>query len=307
MKINRLIKMFTFILLIITFSCSDSDKDILDDFTSFGAFPKFAEEIPPATVGVTDINDLVYSFEIIDANNAISLYDLDLYAIIGGVRTETFDVDEFTSFPVNLTLTADNLANILEIEVSDIGFGDNFFFTATATSKDGLVYGGSERLDFDDLGDDDPSNFILEGQGVSDDLLDEDGYRQAYEFDFIILCPSVDFSTFPGVYNVAFHRFDAFFGPQGDTREIIAGPGVNQITILGGAVPLDGADDLILEIDPQTGNVSYGGENGKIHFNTFGPGNYAAVTGLVFTCIGKIDIQIDSDGFIPNFLVLEKQ
>jgi len=307
MKINKIIIIFVSILSIITSSCSDSDKDNLDGLISDGAFPKFAQEVPPTTIGVTDINELVYSFDIIDANNTISLYDLDLYAIIGGVQTEIFDVDEFTSFPVSLTFTANDLADILGIEVSDIGFGDNFFFTATATTKDGVVYGGSERLDFDDLGDEDPSNFILEGQNVTDDLIDEDGYRQAFEFDFIILCPSIDFSTFPGTYNVAFHRFDAFFGPQGDTREVIAGPGDNQITILGGALPLDGADDLVLEIDPQTGNVSYGGAAGKIHFNTFGPGNYDAVTGLVFTCIGKIDIQIDSDGFIPNFLVLEKQ
>ena len=152
----------------------------------------------------------------------------------------------------------------------------------------------------------DGQTFLYEGDNITDTLLDQGGYRQAFEFDFIILCPSADVTELTGTFNVENHRFDAFFGDQGPTREVVLGPGPNQITIVGGPVILDGADDLILNIDPATSVVSYGGDPAAIHFNTFGPGTYGEVTGLVFSCIGRIDITITSPGFIPNFFTLQK-
>ena len=103
------------------------------------------------------------------------------------------------------------------------------------------------------------------------------------------------------------HTFDAFFGEQPSTREVVAGPGENQLTIIGGAVPLDNADDLILNINPETGVVSYGGPEDAIHFNTFGPGVYGDdVRGFVFSCVGSIDLVITSPGFISNTFSLRK-
>lgn len=327
------IKIISFISLIFAFtSCVDDDKDIFNGVSKSAPFPKFVNANPPATVGVQDTSEITYSFSIEDPNNTIVSYDLSMYADIGGVRTDTVAVSQTTSFPSDFSFDANSIADLLGITVSDLGFGDQFFFSATATNAAGEVYGadrisitdvtledGTTDVYLDDDGDevelgvndvvyqDSEGNlFVVTGNGSSDDLLDEGGYRQAYEFNFIVLCPSVDFSVFPGTWNVDFHRFDAFFGPQGNTREIVLGPGDGQITIVGGAVPLDGADDLILNIDSSSG-ISYGGEDDAIHFNTFGPGIYGDdVTGLVFTCINRIQIVITSPGFIPNFLNLER-
>lgn len=120
-------------------------------------------------------------------------------------------------------------------------------------------------------------------------------------------CPSVDITALAGTYNVVNHRFDDFFDPPVASRTIELGPEENQITIVEGAVAQDNADPLILDIDPATGSVSYGGSADAIHFNTFGPGAYGNVSGSVLTCIGLVDITIQTDGFIDNFLTLRKQ
>lgn len=286
--------------------CRDDSLDITNSLSKEGGFVRFENEYPPSTVGVNQISDLNYSFTVIDGNDNVETYDLKLYANLSGTPTDTVDIGTVSSFPATFDFDANDFAGLLDIDVSDISFGDSFFFVGTTTTEDGTIY-TAEELDFDDMDDDDPDTFTISGGGVSPDLLSEEGYKLALAFDFIILCPSAEVGDLIGTFNVTNHRFDAFFPPQGTTREVVAGPGENQITIVGGALPVDGADDLVLNIDPVTSEVSYGGEEGKIHFNTFGPGSYGSVSGLVFSCIGVIDITIESDGFISNFLTLSKQ
>jgi len=307
MKINKLIKLFSLLFFIMISSCEDGDKDNLDDFIKIGAFPKFEKENPPSTVGVSDINDLVYSFEIIDANNTISLYDLDLYAVIGGVQTETFDVNEFTNFPISQSFTSNDLANIIGIDVNDIGFGDSFFFTATATNKEGEVYGGTERLDFDNNGDDDPQNFELIGQGNTDDLLDEDGYRQAFEFDFIILCPDpFTADDLVGMWQITFDPFGTFI--DDGIFEVIAGPGINQITLLdpfGHPDPDNGGApfNIIVDFDPDTGEATVA-KQAAWHCDNFGCGfGQARIEGggFIFECVELMKFNFEHTVDLGSF------
>lgn len=296
----------TFLLITATSSCRDDSLDITNSLSKKGGFVRFESQNPPSTVGVNQISDLNYSFTVIDANKNVETYDLKIYANLGGTVTDTMNIETVTTFPTTFNFDANDLASHLGIEVSEINFGDSVFFVGTTTTEDGTVY-TAEELDYDDLDDENLETFSISGGGMSPDLLSEEGYKQALAFSFIILCPDAEIAELTGTYDVTNHRFDAFFPSQGTTREVIAGPGENQITIIGGALPVDGADDLVLDINLVTSEVSYGGEAGKIHFNTFGPGTYGAVSGLVFSCVGVIDITIESDGFIPNFLTLNKQ
>ena len=312
MKIrNKIVIMLSLIVPLIFSSCEDDDKNILDDFLKTAAFPKFAQVNPPTSVGVNQISDLVYSFEVIDGNNNMASYDLKMFAILGGQQTDVVDVDVATQFPVTYSFTAADLASLLGLTVNDIGFGDNFFFMATATTVDGIEYSGAVRLDYDDLDDDDPSTFELSGGGVTDDLLDEDGYRQAFEFGFVILCPEVNMAALPGTYDVVTLGFSGFFGETDFDREVIAGPGANQITIIDGEFPAVGSEDLVLNIDPNTGAVSLGAAG--IAFDAsqgaFDTDNYGAATGFVFTCTGAIVLTMDFDAYAGNAhpFVLQKQ
>jgi hypothetical protein len=202
-----------------------------------------------------------------------------------GPSMEYTTIETITTFPSPFAITGEEIATTLGIPSDEIQPGDNIEFQATATGKDGKI------LTFADLGG---------------DLAAQEEQLQAFQFNIFVSCPFIA-SEIVGTYNVTQHRFDAFFGPQGTTREIIAGPGENQYTIIGGAVPLDGADDLIINVDPITGVVTSTGSPNATHFNTFGPGVYGNVGGFTFSCVGFIDLTITSPGFIPNFFTLEKQ
>ncbi len=334
MKItNKYISYFALLLsVVVIVSCEDDDKDFIgNSITKDAAFVRF-DENPPTALGLEQVSDLAYSFRLLDGNNNVASYDLKIYADLSGTRTDTVDVATVTSFPRDFSFDAQSIADLFGITVDEISFGDQFFFTGKATTAAGVEYGTETGLGLVEIflqddgtyldADDDPitvgpddqvvttedgSTFRLRGNNSVDEIGNELGYRAAYEFNFIILCPSVEFSEIIGTLNVTNHRFDAFFGNQGATREVVLGPGENQITIIGGALPLDGGADLILDIDPATSQVTYGGESGQRHFTQFGPADYASVEGLIFTCIGKLDITINSEGFIPNFLTLEAQ
>lgn len=292
--------------LLIFSSCKDESLDKFSHLNKSGAFVRFEKNNPPTAVGVDKISELKYEFSLIDANKNVASYTLKMHATLSGIKQDTVELFTINKFPHKVSYTGSELANFLGKNESDISFGDQFYFIGSAINDDGILY-STERLSFDNKDDEDSKTYEIKGGGLSGDLFAEEGYKQAYEFNFIILCPSAEASKLVGEFTVENHRFDAFFGNQGETRTIIAGPGENQITIKGGALPLDGADDLVLNIDPTTSKISYGGASGKIHFNTFGPGSYGSVSGLAFSCIGVIDITINSDGFIPNFLKLKKK
>jgi hypothetical protein len=320
---------FLIALIGITFySCEDDDKNFLNDFTRDGGFVRFVDNNPPSAVGVNQVSDLTYSFAVEDANNNVSSYDLKLYADLAGTRTDTVDVEVVTSFPKSFTFSTSNLASLLGVNENDINFGDSFFFTATVTTNKGTVYSGANRLGLIKIfkqsdgtyldEDDDPvdigptdeivtdlegNTFLRSGQGITDDILDEAGYRQAFEFDFVILCPSADFSLLAGNYDVETLGFSTFFGETDFTREIVLGPKENQITILDGEFPAVGSDDLILDIDPATGAISLA-ETGKdepkpIAFSAdagaFDTDVYGSAEGYVFTCINPVKIVITMD------------
>ncbi|NER14970.1 hypothetical protein GWK08_16050 [Leptobacterium flavescens] len=111
-------------------------------------------------------------------------------------------------------------------------------------------------------------------------------------------CPSVDIAAVIGdganvlANEILTGGFGAPLSAGGLTRSVLAGPGENQVTIVGG-VGFNGSQDLVLNIDPDTGAVSYGGEDNVTFFENAGtPIPYTTVTGQALTCIGLIDIEI---------------
>ncbi len=293
-------------------SCTDEDKDPLNGVLSnSGGFVRFTEVNPPPTVGVQEVGDVVYSFSVSDANNNVSTYDLSIYADISGVRTDTLALGQVTSFPTELTYTIDDLTSALGISTDDVSFGDQFYFTAEVTTDNGTVFSSEELFYGDPDEDDDVEEVVLTGAGVTSDLLDNPGYRQAFEFDFIILCPEVNFDDLEGTYDVVDLGFAGFFGETDLVRTVVKGPGENQITIQNGAYPTVGGQDLILDIDTATAEISlaeaalaFSADFGAFDTDDYGDGT----AGFVFSCIGRIAVSLDFDIYAGNShaFVLEK-
>ena len=284
-KIYRILAIF--LIAVSFFSCEDDEKN--QSIEVINAPWVYFQEITTPVLDVTDLENSSYQATVVNPFNNVVSYEIRVNLnneedTNGDLVLSTLTT--ITDFPANLDLSATAIADALGITTNDFSPGDQINFRVIATDDQGISFDGADETQF--LGD-----------------INNPGLEQALSFRTFVSCP-FNAQEAAGTYNVSFHRFDRFFGPQPATREVVAGPGPNQITIIGGPIPLDGSDDLIISVDPDTGIASYGGPSGQIHFNTFGPGTYAGVGGFVFSCTGTIDISILSSGFIDNFLVMSK-
>lgn len=168
-------------------SCEDDEKNKFNIISgSEGAFVRFAEPFP-SVVDVSSLDQLaaVSITTVIESpDNNVVRYSMSVGATISGETMDPMPLgNEITSFPTSLTITMDEIASALGIATSDIGFGDTFDFVGTAVNEAGTIY-TSERQRFDQ------DTKEVTGGNNSADLLDEDGYRNAFEFGFAIPCPA---------------------------------------------------------------------------------------------------------------------
>lgn len=126
-----------------------------------------------------------------------------------------------------------------------------------------------------------------------------------------VQCPSVDIDDLAGSYDVTASTFAGFFGETDFTREVVIGPGANQITIIDGTYITEGAEDLILTIDPNTGDIVAVDETKINSTASFGPNFYRFLPGgRVLTCVGIIEVNLDFSANIagnPHVFNLVKQ
>lgn len=164
-------------------SCEDDDKNYFDDFEE-GAFVNFATPFP-TVVNIATLSEAAG----IEINNTlmapdgnVASYSIEVAANVGGEEYGPVPFGEsITSFPHELTISMSDLATALGFNIVDVGFADTFNFIGTAVSEQGVVYAGNDPQRIDD-GE-------VKGGNNSPDLLDELGYRNAFEFSFAIPCP----------------------------------------------------------------------------------------------------------------------
>lgn len=276
---------YLFLAFFLLINCQDEDKLALQDHTEVDDFAPYVRIIvEKSLLDATVLSNESFVGTVSSPSDNVASWNLKA-RITGSKITEFADIVSISSFPSDFSIPINEIASKINIPIDDILPGDIIEFQANSAGIDGNI------LSFDDLAGD------LRGQPEQ---------RQAYQFEILISCP-FSASEIAGTYDVIEHEFDEYFGEQPPTREIVAGPGENQLTIIGGPVPLDGSDDLIINVNPNTGVASYGGKDDAIHFNTFGPGKYGSdVKGFVFSCVGSIDLVITSPGFIPNTFTLKK-
>jgi hypothetical protein len=166
-------------------SCEDEDKNNFDSLSKSGAFVRFEEPFPTVVdvSSLDQIPNVAITAIIENPNNTVANYSISVGATISGVTIDQAPlISDLTSFPVTVNLTMTDIANALGLDTADIGFGDTFDFVGTATNNQGTVY-TAERQSFD------RDTKVVTGGNNSADLIDELGYRNAFEFGFAIPCP----------------------------------------------------------------------------------------------------------------------
>ncbi len=166
-------------------SCEDEDKNNFDSFQSTGAFVRF-ETAFPSVVDVStfaEIAGVSITFTLEDPNKTVVRYNMQVSGTVGGESFGPAPIgSEVTSFPSTVTVTMAEIASALGIDVATVNFGDTFSFAGTAENLNGLVY-TSERQAYDS------DTQAITGGNNTADIIDEDGYRNAFEFGFAIPCP----------------------------------------------------------------------------------------------------------------------
>jgi hypothetical protein len=256
------------------YSCTDEStfrNPVHHDLSKDGAFPKLQDELQE-TVGVSSLDQLVYNFTVIDPNNSIASYDLKLSATLNGSSTPEYDVATVTSFPANFSFTAQDFADILQVNVSDFSFGDSFHFTGSAiSSKNGLLYDAVTN---------------------TEPTLLTPGYRNAFDFSFTVLCPNgptVD--DIVGVWAITSDDFGIVI--DDGIFQVVAGPGDNQVTFIDpfGHYNLNTGDhfDIVMDIDTENHKGYFARQDSwdsGIYGLPYGIGRNEG-EGTIFNCIGN--------------------
>lgn len=292
-------------------SCDDDETGIAAGVDTIpelpnGVFVRFADGASaPATVSYSEPTTAGFTAPIEDFNgNAVS-YSLDVTAIVSGSTLIAEDVFTITSFPSDLNIDIATIASALGLTLDDINFGDNFSFVATATNAEGTEFVGLLPSFDDDLG-------IVGLGNTNDPLLNAASYNSAMNFNFTLACPAFSVEDVVGTYTVTAQAFFPDSGPD-LIREVIAGPGDNQVTIVGGEYVGLGSDDLIITFDPSSGSVTAVNDDGiSLPASAgFGVNTYLLVNGLVLPCAGTgvIDLRLNFTPLSgnPHDFILVKQ
>ncbi len=254
------IKILAIIMAVIAvIACEEDEKNPLfvhNDSGNDGTFVTLTQE----TLVIDFTNpSTTYDFTIDSPSSNVSEYQIELTRESAGVVSDTVFVETVSTLPAKFSYTAEDLAGFLGLTVDDLAAGDRFDFIGTATGADG------ETANFQNLSGD--------ARGP--------GQFQGFNHTTFLSCP-FNPAEIPGTYAVQDGGDAGIYG-VGDTFEVIAGPGVDQYSIVDA-----GDTDLVINVDPGTGISIPVGEV----FLTFASGleliPAEANAGFTFSCTGTI-------------------
>lgn len=285
-------------------ACKDDDKIFEPQLESAkGGIVVFSEAPRPITISALEPTDFTFTAPVEDPNDNVVSYRLSVEDASGNY----IDLGlELNSFPTDLVITSDMIAMALNIPVTDFQFGQEFKFIGTVVNEAGVTYSGVEHEYNPDTGEISGGNTDLDNIGSQ-----ANNYRDALRFNLIISCPPTsDFNQFEGTYNVISHTYGPFGFPAETNLQLVAGPGPNQLTIVGGIYQSFNSTDLTLDVNEDGTAVISPDVQGNVawYLNPDLIGRYNGGDGLVFYCTTpqRIMFNLKTECCIDNFVVLEK-
>ena len=159
---------------LVIMSCSD-DNNLLDDIAVRGGFVQFAEVPTTLNLNILDIETLGVSEALIDPNDNIISYSLNL--LYDGTLINDFKV--INSFPATLEISVSEITSALGITNADVTLNTTFTFIALITTPTGTFSGETPNLDDNNVNIGGDSTVRLKGTGL----------RDAIEFDVTFFQP----------------------------------------------------------------------------------------------------------------------
>lgn len=274
---------FLFLSLLIV-SCNEEDiKHDMADYTK-GGYAKFQTEVK--TIDYQGGNGAL-SYIALDVNDNAASYSIyKISATISGLSLPAENVNDivYTSFPAQVNLSLNKLAGYFGLTGADLTFGDSFRIFARVTTTDGRVFDGEIPSTVPGV--------VPDGNVTTGDLLNSSfGYKQAMQFPVTIACASLNISQLLGTYKVEFDEFEEyeFRVPSTHTTQCVAGPSPNTVKFINFS---NIGTDLIVTLDPATQSATSARVQIYNNFYTYGACFATGDAGLVFSCIGTIDLKM---------------
>jgi hypothetical protein len=214
---------------------------------------------------------------------------MDAVVIKNGDKTNVKVIQaDITTFPTTITVTGTQLANLFG--GVPIVAGDNFQVSVDVTTTSGLKIQG----------------FPVTGNAYASGIAAQPGSSTV--ITYIALCSFVN-TAFDAIYTVV--RDDWADYAAGETVNVDAGPGVNQISVYAYPSPAYGTNrkPMICNVDPVTFAVTIPEQVIGDYFGS-PPNSTASGTGTVNPCGDNITLSVTVKAFggtyANNVLVLEK-
>lgn len=257
-------------------SCSE-DKPLDTLNSQNGAFVRFSG---------SEVKTMSYTlgkavFDIEDANNNAVAYKIyQIKANIGGVEYPVVPANFTYSLPSHVEIPFQDLAGLFGLTAADLYYGDSFTFYAQVTTTDGRVIKGEV-----------PDATATYPSGTNPDLLNTTyGYKQAMQFSLTVACPSYTAQDMVGTYTVSFDEFDEYSSrtPSGYQVQCVLGDQPNTLKFINFS---NIGTDLVVTIDPASQSVTSSRTTIYNNFYTYGDCYATGLSGLVFSCIGQLQMN----------------
>lgn len=269
------------------FACTENETMTDTSTLELGALPVFADQV----IQTASFSDGKYIADIADRNNNIVKYEIvSVSAVIDGIPYPAEKVSFSYTLPAKIEIPFTELAKVFGVPVADIGFGDSFNMIAQVERKDGTIFGGvipSTNGSIPKAGALPSVNPI---NNTTTDVLNGN-FKQALNFAFTVACPSFNQASMLGTYKINDGAWDeySFRTPAGYTVQCVAGPRPNSLKFVNFT---NIGTDLIVDVNPANQTVTSARVGMYNNFYTFGLMSGEATGGLVFSCVGIMNLKM---------------
>ena len=121
-------------------SCEDDEKDpfiIEEQVENFAPYVRFLLDTPVIDVTAVDTGDVVYSGTLSAPAENVASWSVEVRKIRGTDTIPYASLASFTSFPADLALTGQDIADALGVPLSEVQAGDKLEFNAVSTGTNG--------------------------------------------------------------------------------------------------------------------------------------------------------------------------
>lgn len=268
-------------------SCTENETITDTSTLEIGGLPVFGDKV----IKTASFAGGKYVADIADGTNNIDKYEIvSISATIDGISYPAEKVSFSYTLPAKIEISFASLATTFGVPVTDISYGDSFNVIAKVTTKDGRVFGGVIPATNGSIPKEGAFPNINPINNTTTDVLNGN-FKQALSFSFTVACPSFDQASMYGTYLVNDGDWLEYNDrtPSGYTVQCVAGPRPNSLKFVNFT---NIGTDLIVDVNPESQTVTSARVAMYNNFYTFGVMSGEGTSGLVFSCVGTVNLKM---------------